>query len=337
MAFEELAVQVQRFADAHYDTPVTVRGVGPMEDGHAGLTFGFEVAAEDGTRVDGFVMRLAPKGVRRKGNTDVYRQAPLLRALRRAGLPVPPVRWAGEDEQWFEVPYVIMERLPGRTLMIWEPHDDLNRGADYIATLWHQAARALTEFHRFDWQRHLPHWEQVVPVVDEIRKWDRILARSPDKSWLAQGEAVRDLLLERPPPETPMGLIHGDYQPGNVLYDDGKLVGVVDWELAGIGGQLLDIGWLLMMSDPKSWHEDWTPVTPPPAEELVALYEEGMGHAMPAIPWYQAMAGYRFGVISCFNVKLHRKGQRYDPTWENFAPAIPSLFGRARELLLQYR
>jgi hypothetical protein len=92
-----------------------------------------------------------------------------------------------------------------------------------------------------------------------------------------------------------------------------------------------------MMSDPKSWHVDWTPVTPPPAEDLVAIYEEGMGQAMPAIPWYQAMAGYRFGVISCLNVKLHRKGQRHDPTWENFAPAIPSLFGRARELLMQYR
>ena len=47
--------------------------------------------------------------------------------------------------------------------------------------------------------------------------------------------------------------------------------------------------------------------------------------------WYQAFAGYRFGVISCLNVKLHRRGQRHDPTWERFAPAIPHLFGRARE------
>ena len=335
MNLDELTAHVQRFAAAHVDAPVTARNVGPMEDGHAGLTFGFELVHAGGA-VEAFVMRLAPKGVKRKGNTDVYRQAPLMRALHAAGLPVPPVRWAGEDEQWFEVPYVIMERLPGRTLMIWEPHAEFRQGPAFMATLWHQAAEALARFHRFDWQTSLAGWEEPVAVLDEIHKWDRILAQSPEPAWLAQGEAVRELLLRRPPPETPIGLFHGDYQPGNVLYDQGRMVAVVDWELAGIGGQLLDIGWLLTFGDPQSWHPTWCPVQPPPAAELIDIYEQGMGRPMPAIPWYQAFAGYRFGVISCLNVKLHRRGQRHDPTWERFAPAIPHLFGRAHELLLEF-
>ena len=49
---------------------------------------------------------------------------------------------------------------------------------------------------------------------------------------------------------------------------------------------------------------------------------------------YRALAGYRFGAISCFNVMLHRRGKRHDPEWDLIAPSVKTLFGRAKELLL---
>ena len=64
---------------------------------------------------ESLVMRMPPKGVRQSGNTDVLRQVPLLHALKRHGVPVPTVRWSGDDLRWFEVPYLMVERLPGRT------------------------------------------------------------------------------------------------------------------------------------------------------------------------------------------------------------------------------
>ena len=337
MAVVQLAQQLDAFLAAHFsgEGPVSARNLGPMEDSHAGLTYGFDMYRGEAL-AESFVMRLAPAGVRLKGNTDVYRQAPLLRALHAAGQPVPPVRWAGEEVRWFGVPYVIMQRLPGRTLIIWAPAPEFDRGPAFVQGLWRQAAEALAGLHRFDWQRHLAGWEASVAVVDEIHKWDRILAQAPQPEWLAQGQAVRERLLSRPPPPSPVGVFHGDYQPGNVLYADGRLVAIVDWELAGIGAQLLDIGWLMMMGDPQSWHPGWQPVHPPPGAELRALYEQRSGQAHAAIPWYQALAGYRFGAISCLNVKLHRKGQRHDPMWEQFAPSIPFLFGRAEVLLRQF-
>jgi hypothetical protein len=51
------------------------------------------------------------------------------------------------------------------------------------------------------------------------------------------------------------------------------------------------------------------------------------------VAWYQALAGYRLGAISCLNVRLHRTGRRPDAMWEKFALAVPSMFGRAEELL----
>jgi hypothetical protein len=55
---------------------------------------------------------------------------------------------------------------------------------------------------------------------------------------------------------------------------------------------------------------------------------------MEDIAWYRAIAGYRFGVITGFNVMLHRRGKRHDPAWESLALSVPALFGRAKEMLL---
>ena len=93
--------RLELWAAAHYGEHAHVSALETMP-GHAGLSFGFTV--EHGDSRDDLVMRLPPKGVRRKGNTDVIRQVPLLLALHADGLPVPRMRWWGDDEHWFDVP-----------------------------------------------------------------------------------------------------------------------------------------------------------------------------------------------------------------------------------------
>ena len=84
-----------------------------------------------------------------------------------------------------------------------------------------------------------------------------------------------------------------------------------------------------------SWSPEYGPIASvPPTEPLIALYEEEVGRKVEHIAWYRAMAGYRFGVITGFNVMLHRKGKRHDPAWESLALSVPALFGRAKEMLL---
>ena len=58
-----------------------------------------------------------------------------------------------------------------------------------------------------------------------------------------------------------------------------------------------------------------------------------MGATYAELAWYQALAGYRLGAISCLNVHLHRSGRRPDPIWERFALAVPALFARAASIL----
>lgn len=331
----ELQPQLEVWARETYGPDAVVADVHPMP-GHAGLSFGFDVAPSPDAIAERLVMRMPPKGVRRRGNTDVLRQVPLLQALHRTGRPVAHVRWWSDDERWFDVPFFMVGRLPGATYTVRTPdpkHFDGSR--EEAASLLGQAVEGLASVHLLDWQTELAGWEEPRALDDEIRFWDPILPKAAEAEWIGMGERTRDLLLEHLPAEPPVGLFHGDFQTGNILYEDGRLVAIVDWEISGLGAHLLDVGWLFMMNDPESWFDGEGLAVVPPFEELVDRYSAAVGRVvtLDEVAWYRALSGYRFGVISCLNVMLHRTGKRPDEEWERIALSVPALFGRAAELL----
>ncbi len=332
-----LSQQLEAFVAARY--PDGSRVLKLVEaDGHAGLTFNFRISdPKTGGVAEDLFLKVPPKGVKRKQNTDVYRQAPLLKALNTSGIPVPDVRWAGDDEDWFDVPYIITSKMPGRTLLVWEPHASYDRTPEVMEPLWRLTTEALVQIHKVDWRKQLAGWEEPRPLEVEVNRWDRIYGQAPYPEWVTAAEEVHNQLLDTMRDGQPVGLIHGDYQPGNVLFKDGELVAVLDWELSGIGAHLLDIGWLMMCADPLGWVESWGPKCPLAIDEIQDIYEAGMGQKFPDIAWYQALAGFRLASIGCLNVKLHQTGKRRDPLWENFIDAIPVMFARARQLLQDYR
>lgn len=325
----ERALRLEQEADLH------VRNFDVMEDGHAGLTFGFDLLNGIGELRGRYILKMAPAGVKRRGNTDVFRQCPLLRALKARGLPVPDVPWASSEDELLGAPFIVMERIPGRVFVVWEPHSSFSRDPADVRRIWLQAADLLAQVHRVDWRTTLPGWEEPRPLTDELNLWTNILKHAEDPTWYAAGMQLGELLLSHLPDETPVGLVHGDFQPGNILYEDGQARGLIDWELSLIGAQGLDLGWMLMMIDPQAWHPNWQPVAPLAGTDLIDAYRASGGPATANLEWYQALAQYRLGAIACLNVKLHRSGKRTDELWERFAPSIPRLFGRGIELAKQ--
>lgn len=327
-----LSLKLESLVQATRGPLACVRGLHVMEDGHAGLTFGFETLQE-GSAPASYILKLAPVGVPRRGSTDVYRQAALLRALHGAGQPVPAIAWASQDEAALGTPFIVMERLPGRVFVPWEPDASFSRDPDCVRVLWVQAIRALAGFHRLNWTDALADWETPYTLASELARWNSLLRHAPDPSWFEAGQKQHRMLDAVRPPDTPIGLVHSDYQPGNVLYEDGRMTGVIDWDLSGIGAQGIDVGWLMMMIDPAAWAEGWRPLAPITRDELLAVYRDAGGTAFDHLEWFQAFAQFRLGAIACLNVKLHRNGRRPDALWERFAPSVSTLFARAQELL----
>jgi aminoglycoside phosphotransferase (APT) family kinase protein len=329
-----IAAKLSRFIESECGAGSRVANFGPMEDGHAGLTFGFDVIGGASERLGSYVIKLAPIGVARRGNTDVYRQAPLLRNLHKAGMPVPAVPWASPDEQELGTPFIIMERLPGRIFFVWEPHASFPRETAAVRALWLQAAQLLARLHRTEWQTVLADWERPRGLRDELGAWVPLLRHAETPALTDEGAELHRLLAARIPDEPPTGIVHGDFQPGNILYVAGKANAVIDWELTSIGAQGLDVGWLMMLTDERAWPATCRPVAPVSRADLLEAYRHAGGPALADTDWYQALAQFRLGAIACLNVKLHRSGRRSDRFWERMAPAIPVLFARGIELVL---
>ena len=83
------------------------------------------------------------------------------------------------------------------------------------------------------WVRELDYWTAQVEKN----------ALQPEPILMA---ALRWLRRNPPPPAQRLSIIHGDYRNGNVLHDGtGRIVAVLDWEMAHIGDPLEDLAWAL--------------------------------------------------------------------------------------------
>lgn len=325
--------QLQGWARERYGPGSAVANVAPMP-GNSGVSFGFDVSTTGQT--EPLVIRLSPPGVERRGNTDVLRQVPLLQSLRAEGVPVAEVVWWSDDEHWFGTDALIQRRLDAQPLHMWTdslshpapPHDR--------ERLLLNAVQVLVQIHRAPILDKLANWESGRSLNEEIWFWDTILHKSTDPSWIALGERHRDELLECVPGEPERKLFHGDFQTNNVLFDPaGAVVAVVDWEIAGLGAQLMDLGWFALFNDASCWDpvyaEEMRVSTDP--RVLLHEYERLSGSKVADFEWFRSLACFRFGAIAAFNVRLHRTGRHIDANWDRIAPSVPYLFTSGRHLL----
>jgi aminoglycoside phosphotransferase (APT) family kinase protein len=117
---------------------------------------------------------------------------------------------------------LMMEALEGEVIL--QPSDM----ADWLK----QSAESLAAIHQIDapnfpW-RYFPYFDLA---SCSIPKW----AAKP-QNWQKALEILRS-----PEPHSPSCFIHRDYHPANILWQNGKLSGVVDWPSACIGTAGLDV------------------------------------------------------------------------------------------------
>ena len=83
------------------------------------------------------------------------------------------------------------------------------------------------------WKRELDYWEGVLDSDELI----------PQPIMRA---AIRWMRRNPPPPAQKVSVVHGDYRTGNFLFDEqGRIHGILDWEMAHLGDPLEDLGWSL--------------------------------------------------------------------------------------------
>jgi len=337
MAFEaEITRQLTVLVRAKTgDNDARVSGLEALP-GHAGQSYSFDCEARSAAgapRREKLVLRLAPEGVRIAGPADVVRQGRIMASLAGTQVAVPPIKWLDDDPSWFGRPYFVVAFVTGDKLALGDhTFDAAEQRQLALATI-----EMLAALHTLPWEPRRAVWGEQFTLAGEMERLDTLLDRPTlDPKVAARAPELRERLRTTLPADPRIGCVHGDLQWSNCLYGDGRVLAVIDWELAQIGAVLLDLGWLCLFSDPDSWVKtDLVPDHVPAPSELAAMYRDRVAFSVTEadVRWFRAFAGYRFGVITAFNLMLHRRGKRPDPTWEDIALSAPRLFERGLELI----
>ncbi|HEY7127717.1 MAG TPA: phosphotransferase [Ktedonobacterales bacterium] len=193
-----------------------------------------QVTALEIERPDGQIQKLL---VRRHGALDLQHnphiaadEIKLLRLVHSAGLAVPTPQYLDESCEIFPTPYIVIEYIEGGTEFA--PADL----ADYLL----QLATHLARIHQIACSRFdlsfLP--QQEHRCTKKLRERPAQLDESLDEG------RIRDALEAAwpvPQRNNPV-LLHGDYWPGNILWSNGQLAAIIDWEDAATGDPLADLG-----------------------------------------------------------------------------------------------
>lgn len=173
--------------------------------------------------------------VRRHGAADLMRnpniaadEFALLEVLQTTGVPAPKPCFFDASGEFFATPCLVVEYIEGKTEF--EPADP--EGFVF------QLATLLAHIHGIAPCKRLAFLPRAADRVD------RLLQARPAVSYPGfDAERVRETLESARPlagPNPPV-LLHGDFWPGNVLWNEGRLVGVIDWEDAELGDPLADL------------------------------------------------------------------------------------------------
>jgi len=300
--------------------------------GHAGFSYSFilERSADGVTPAGKFVVRIAPPGVKISGPADIVRQARVMASLADTPVAVPPIIWYGDEPEFFDRPYFVGGFVEGFKL------GESQLPLAHLKRLARNGIATMAALHNVAWEPRREAWGAPFALSDELKRLDYLLDRDTlDPAVVARGPELRERLRSSLPAGTRIGCVHGDFQWSNVLFDEQRVVALIDWEISLVGATLLDLGWICFFSDPQSWVGTDVHGTLLNADEIVDAYAEAAGFpvSIPEVRWFRAFAGYRFGVITCFNLMLHRRGKRPDPLWEETALSAPRMFEHGLELL----
>ena len=171
----------------------------------------------------------------------------------------------------------------------------------------------------------------------QVDRWTAFLERIKGRELPGFDEASAWLRAHKPLDFVP-GLMHGDYQFANVMYEHGapaRLAAIVDWEMGTVGDPKLDLGWVV-----QSWPDDTSSPAAsgssyvdmygmPTRDEVLAHYAKVSGRQVDDIDYYVILAKWKLAVV------LEQGYQRAadDPKLQAFGPIVLDLMtgrGRAR-------
>ena len=311
--------------------------------GFSNVTMTFEATWTDagGVRTQDYVLRMPPSVVAFFEDTDVRLQYDWMRALAGTGVPV-PVCVAATDDAVAGSPAFVMERIEGVVPSDGPPDGIHGAGLFFDATpakrgeLWSASLSAVAAVHAVDLAAvDLPVAkpgsvrEAVGAELDRVERW----LRYGSKDEIAVIEAGLRSARAAVPDDGEVVVCWGDPKVGNMVYRDGRVVGVLDWEMAAVLPPESDLMYWIVTDEASAVTFGRERLAGCPGrDETLRLYREISGRELRNLDYFELFQTLRLAVLLVLAERAMTQAGMAAHFPENWSRNNPSYF-RLAELL----
>jgi aminoglycoside phosphotransferase (APT) family kinase protein len=284
-------------------------------------------------------LRIPPPTAPANRDDDILREWRIIEALDGTDVPCTPAIGMCADTSVLGRTFYVMGFVDGWSPMNtggWPPPFDTDLEARQ--GLAYQLVEGIALLGNVDWQARGLHDLGRPDGFHErqVDRWTAFLERIKGRELPGFDVAAAWLRAHRPIDYVP-GLMHGDYQFANVMFEHGapaRLAAIVDWEMGTVGDPKLDLGWVA-----QGWPDDTNAADVsgrgyadlygmPSRDEVVQHYAEASGRQVDDLDYYVILARWKLGVV--LEQGYQRAGD--DEKLQMFGPIVLELMKGAAEL-----
>lgn len=227
-----------------------------------------------------------------------------MKQLYEIGYPVPQVLLLKTDGALFGKPFVIMERIIGRSLGAIADESPMQKKLELLTLL----CQMFVDLHTLDWRpfasdpslyetqrmsesaaRALSEWQGYVHTF-------QMSALDPVFDWVKK--QLPDVRFGRP------AVTHMDYHPHNILMREDSAAFVIDWGGVSVSDFRIDLAWTLLLMSSYG--------TPEARDMVLGGYERAAGRRVDQIEYFEVITCLRrlFDILTSLSVGADKMGMR---------------------------
>jgi aminoglycoside phosphotransferase (APT) family kinase protein len=264
-------------------------------------SFALEYEQVDGRQREDLILRIYPGD---DAPQKSAREFDAMKQLYTVGYPVPQVLQLEADGALLGKPFVIMERIVGRSMGAIADESPMQRKLELLTLL----CKLFVNLHALEWRSFA---EEAVrsdapplsaALSDMLTEWQsyvrglQITAFDPVFDWLQA--QLADVEFGQP------SVLHMDYHPYNILMREDGAAFVIDWGAVMVSDYRIDLAWTLLLMSSYG--------TPEVRDMVLGGYERAAGQRVNQIAYFDVIACLRrlFDISASLSVGADKMGMR---------------------------
>ena len=308
---------------------IAVEGLAPISSvGNARQAWGFDVQWRNGDDIERLSCVMLVKAEAGQLETHITPEFNTVRSLWGSGVPVAKALWMDATAEAIGSPFFVTERVAGTADMSLLRRQADDPEARAVAV---DLASAAARLHQVD--RHDVGVAGFLPAVTiddaslaQVAYWEEIFERQRLEPLPVLVFAF-GWLRDHPPRTQRVSIVHGDMRFGNVLYEDGRICALLDWEMVHLGDPLEDLAW--------AYRSLWSLEKFLPVDEFVARYCELTGSTVTAdhFLYWRLFSEVKHSIISLTAARSFHDGRTRNIRHADRATTVTTYLSRFMEWL----